>query len=261
MVIIVNNVEKNIKKGAVAQDIFGPDSVVIIDGYQVPSDYIFSGGESVIAIQKGVMPPPELLESMMAARHSVGVHAAVKNASVCVAGLGGIGSNLAVALARLGVGKLRIIDYDIVEPSNLNRQSYYSSDLGEYKAIALERQLRSINPYVTIESVIARIETENIEELICGSDIVCEAFDNPQCKAMLVNAALGSGVEIVACSGMAGYGSANEIITRQPMANLTLIGDGVSEAKIGDGLMSPRVMVVAGHMANAVLNILINAAK
>lgn len=257
MVVIINGEKKNIADGGMTVgELFDEDTVVIIDGYQVGRDYAFQANDDVIAVGKHEIPCTELLERMTFARNGEAVNTAIRGARVLIAGLGGIGSNLAVDLVRLGIKSLVLIDYDTVDASNINRQCYYLRDLGEYKTKALDRQLKEINPYLNITTVNKRVDTDNIDELLCNCDIVCECFDSPESKAVLVNAALIKNLTVVACSGMAGYGKGSEIITRRVMNKLYLVGDGVSEAKKGCGLMSPRVAICAGHMANSVLRLL-----
>ena len=173
--------------------------------------------------------------------------------------MGGLGSNIAVMLARIGVGKLLLVDFDVVEPSNLNRQSYYVSHLGLLKTEALKEQLAQINPFIQVETRAVRVEEENVVPLFQEYDVICEAFDKPAAKAVLVNTALEKlpQVKVVAASGMAGFGSANTIKTKQVMERLYVCGDLESGACRGRGLMAPRVQVCAGHQANMVLRLLV----
>ncbi|HWQ89249.1 MAG TPA: sulfur carrier protein ThiS adenylyltransferase ThiF [Desulfitobacteriaceae bacterium] len=233
--------------------------VLIINGYQTKADHRLAEQDVISVIAKGVMPAEAELESMMAARHTPQVHARVKAAAVAVAGLGGLGSNLALMLARTGVGNLLLVDFDIVEPSNLNRQNYYISDLGLPKTIALEQQIKKINPFIKVQTKTVRVEEANVPELFSGCEVVCEAFDDPGAKAMLVNTILERlpGVKIVAASGMAGYASSNLLRTERKMKNLYLCGDFENEARAGNGLMAPRVQICAGHQANMVLRLLL----
>lgn len=232
--------------------------VAILDGFQAAEDLALSQGCEVVLIEKGVMPPPELLERMMAARHTPGVHQKLKQARVAVAGLGGLGSNIALHLARIGVGCLHLVDFDVVEPSNLNRQQYRIAHLGKPKAEALAQEIAEINPFVVLESQILRVTGENAAQLFGGDEIVCEAFDNPVAKAVLVNTLLQQcpQVTIVAASGMAGYNSSNEIRTQKLNDRLYLCGDG-TPAQVGRGLMAPRVSICAGHQANMVLRLIL----
>lgn len=195
----------------------------------------------------------------MCARHTPRVHEKVKKARVAVAGLGGLGSNITISLARTGVGHLHLIDFDIVEPSNLNRQQYKISHLGMYKTDAIKKEIEEINPYITVTTECVRVTEENAAALFKDDDIICEAFDNPESKSLLVNTILEAFPEkaIVAASGMAGYESGNLIKTRRISKNFYLCGDGVTDAKIGRGLMAPRVSICAGHQANMVLRLIV----
>lgn len=255
MIINVNGEIVELNSGTVSE-IF-PDKVVIMDGYQLDGEYKLIGGENLIVIAHGEMPRANQLESMMSARHSPDVHNAVKNAHVAVLGLGGLGSNVVVMLARLGVGRLTIVDYDRVEPSNLNRQSYYIDDIGKLKCDALSEQIRRINPYITVSAINERVTQSNILDIVNSADIVVEAFDRADIKAMAVNALLEKkSVKVVCASGMAGYGEANAITTRSVGKRLIVCGDGVTDSRIGIGLMSPRVTACAAHQANAVLRLI-----
>lgn len=234
-------------------------SVVIRNGFQTGDDCALEEGDSITLIEKGVMPPRDVLEHMMAARHSPKVHEAVRRARIGIAGLGGLGSNIAAMLARTGVGHLVLADFDVVEPSNLNRQNYFVSHLGQYKTDATKHLLAQINPFITVETHTVRVTEANAMQLFGGCDVVCEAFDNPACKAELVSALLAESdtVRIVSGSGMAGYASSNDIVTRQRMSRLYVCGDGTTAAANGVGLMAPRVSVCAGHQANMVLRLLV----
>ena len=233
--------------------------VVILNGFQTGEDLALHDGDTVSLIVKGVMPDEYELESLMAARHTPFVHKKLKAATVAVAGLGGLGSNIAAMLARIGVGRLRLIDFDVVEPSNLNRQNYYVSHLGRKKTDATAEILRQINPYLTVETRDVRVTSGNVQSLFADCDVICEAFDDPASKAELVSAALTCfpDTPIVAASGMAGYESSNLIRTERKFRNLYLCGDQETAAEVGRGLMAPRVQVCAGHQANMVLRLLL----
>lgn len=238
----------------------GAETVVILNGYQTAEDLPLKDGDEVVLVRKGEFPPRDAFEAMLCARHTPGVYEKVKNARVAVAGLGGLGSAVALHLARTGVGYLHLIDFDVVEPSNLNRQQYRVSHLGLPKAEALRLEIADVNPFVRVEAECVRLNGQNAAKLLKHDKIVCEAFDDPEAKAMLVNALLSECPEtyIVASSGMAGYGSANEIRTRRAMNRLYICGDEKTGAQPGCGLMSPRVGVCAGHQANMALRIILD---
>ena len=204
-----------------------------------------------------VLTKEEWLQALIQ-RHGQDRQERFQKATVAICGLGGLGSNIAISLTRAGIGKLILIDYDRVDPSNLNRQQYKMNQLGMYKTEALAENLREITPYVELEYHTVKMTEDNIKELLQDADIVCEAFDKADNKAMLVNAVLENFSDqiIVSGSGMSGFGSANTIQTRKIMKRLYLCGDGVSDVNDGIGLVAPRVMVCAAHEAHMVLRLL-----
>jgi len=192
------------------------------------------------------------------ARHGMELHKRFSSATVAVCGLGGLGSNIAIALARAGIGKLLLIDYDRVDITNLHRQQYKATQIGLYKADALAENLSEISPYTEIKTATAKITEKNFADLLKDADIVCEALDNAEAKAMLVNGILEQFPDryLVAASGMAGMDTPNTIRTRRIMKRFYLCGDGVSDAADTIGLVAPRVMLCAAHQAHTVLRIL-----
>ena len=192
-------------------------------------------------------------------RHSPEKQRLLSEGHVAIAGLGGLGSNVACALARIGVGHLHLIDFDVVDITNLNRQQYFIGQLGMYKTDALKSLLEQINPYLDIRTDCVKGTEENLKELYADAQIVCEAFDNPVAKAMLVNGILEHFPEkkLVSATGMAGYESSNIISTKKMMKNFYLCGDRVTEPTYGNGLMAPRVAICAGHEANMITRLLL----
>jgi sulfur carrier protein ThiS adenylyltransferase len=233
--------------------------VLILNGFPGKPDTALIDGDEIFLIQRGEIPTKDELEALMTARHTPGVHAKLKDAVVGVAGVGGLGSAIVVALARVGVGRIIIADFDVVEPSNLNRQQYFIDQIGSYKVDALVENLRRINPYVTIEAYRQLLTPENIPVIFSDCSIVVEAFDRADMKAMLVNRVLEVMPQslVVAASGLAGYGPNNSITTLKISQRLYVIGDTVSEAKPGNGLMAPRVGIAAHHQANQVIRLIL----
>ena len=152
-------------------------------------------------------------------------------AKVAIVGLGGLGSNVALWLARLGVGQLLLYDFDKVELSNLNRQYYFLEDVGQYKAIALLRHLKAVNPYGNYCSEVVQLTEDNLAELLSEAHIVCEALDKPEAKALLVNGVLESFPDkyLVSASGLAGFASSASMQVRQVTPHFYLCGDGISD--------------------------------
>ena len=231
--------------------------LIVHNGFPLQDDQPLQYGDTVVLIARQRRPDASELESLLSARHSPGVLEKVKRATVGVAGLGGLGSAVAVALARTGIGKLVLADFDLVEPSNLNRQQYFIDQLGSPKTEALIENLRRINPYAEFEPVQQRVTARNAAAVFAGCEIVAECFDDPQSKAELTQALLRSGKTVVAASGVAGDGPANAIRTKKKMARLYVVGDGITAAAPGRGLMAPRVGIAAHHQANAILRLLL----
>lgn len=183
----------------------------------------------------------------------------LQQAAVAVAGCGGLGSNAAAWLARLGVSRLLLIDFDKVEPGNLNRQYFFLEDIGRYKAEALRERLLRINPRGDYRACIVKLTEENIPRLLAKADVVCEALDNAASKALLVNGVIDAlpDTKIVAASGIAGFGSGNEIRTRRLTRRLYICGDGSSS--IDDlPLCGARVGLAAAHQALAIARLLLD---
>ena len=151
-----------------------------------------------------------------------------------------------------------LVDFDEVYVTNLYRQMYFIPQLGKPKAEALPEILRQINPYLTYESVCVKVIPENVKELFSEYPIVCEAFDKPDQKAMLVRELLMQCPKtiVVSGNGMAGYAAAYEIRTCQVMIRLYVCGDQSTDVGNGIGLIAPRVAACAAHDANKVLQVI-----
>ena len=197
------------------------------------------------------MPTREEMFAALEKRQGVEAVRKLQAATVAVCGLGGLGSNIAISLARAGVGKLILVDFDCVDVTNLHRQQYKACQVGLPKPEALLANLKEIAPYTEYETHFEKVTAENVATLLANADVVCEAFDNAEAKAMLVNAVLETMPEklLVAASGMAGFEGGNTIRTRKITDKFYLCGDGVSDVADGIGLVAPRVMLCAAHQA------------
>lgn len=207
-----------------------------------------------------MIPAKKEMIKAMEERHGAELQKRFSASTVAVCGLGGLGSNIAVSLARAGIGRLILIDFDRVDITNLHRQQYKASQIGRYKTDALCENLKEIAPYIELETHTIYVDEENVPDLLKKADIVCEAFDKAECKAMLVNTVLEKMPDkyLISGSGMAGIGCANSIKTRKVTNHFYLCGDEVSDVSNGIGLFSTRVMLCAAHQAHAVLRILAN---
>lgn len=206
-----------------------------------------------------MIPTKEEFQEALIKRHGKDNQKRFDEAEVAICGLGGLGSNIAICLARAGVGHLTLIDFDFVDVSNLHRQQYKASQVGMAKTEALAANLKEINPYIELESQHIKLTEDNALPFLEKADIICEAFDVAESKAMLVNLVLNKMPDkyILSSSGMAGFGSSNDIKTRKVSKHFYLSGDEVSDVNDGIGLISSRVMVCGAQEAHMVLRILI----
>ena len=197
----------------------------------------------------------------LSAKQSPALCKAFAGARIAVCGSGGLGSNIAVMLARAGVGHLHIIDFDKVEITNLNRQQYFADQIGMPKTEALKENLARIAPYCDVRAENIMIDEANIDGLFEEDDIICEAFDKAEAKALLAGCILERHPEkyLISGSGMAGIGPANEMVTKKITSRFILCGDGESDVDESDVLLGTRVMLCAAHQAHAALRIIAGA--
>lgn len=191
-------------------------------------------------------------------RHGKELQNKLKCARVAICGLGGLGSTIATALARAGIGHLHLVDFDFVDLTNIHRQQYNLSQIGMLKTTALKENLLKINPFLTVETDTQLLDENNVEEVLKNDEIICEAFDHADEKAMLVNIILEKypNKYMIAASGMAGIADANDIKTKEITDHFYICGDFVSDVNDDIGLVSSRVMVCAAHQAHKVLQII-----
>lgn len=209
-------------------------------------------------LQAHPIPSREVMREALNIRHGEDLQDKISAARVAVCGLGGLGSNIAIALARAGVGHLHLIDFDRVDLTNLNRQQYAVGQLGQYKTDALRETLSLVSPYCDVTCDTIKVTEETLPDLLRNEDYICEAFDRAEAKAMLVSGVLEHFPEkyLVAGSGLAGLGSANTIQTRRISKRFYLCGDGTSDSSVGLGLVASRVLVCAAHEANMILRLI-----
>ncbi|ACV62539.1 thiamine biosynthesis protein ThiF [Desulfofarcimen acetoxidans DSM 771] len=187
--------------------------------------------------------------------------ARIQRVKVGIAGAGGLGSNCALFLVRSGFKRLRLVDFDLVEYSNLNRQFFFAAQVGRQKVDALKENLLLINPKLEIEIMPERIEQENAGEIFADCDAVVEALDLAGSKKMLVEAILNTGKLLVAASGVAGWGRIDDIKICRVKNNFYLVGDLVSEAAPGCPVLAPGVNVAAAKQADIVLSYFLRSDK
>ena len=177
-----------------------------------------------------------------------------------IAGAGGLGSNCAVALARSGVGTLVIADFDIVEEINLDRQYYFSDQVGMMKTDAILDNIKHVDPGVLVITHQIKLDRINLSGVFSDCDIIIEAFDNAVMKEMLIETVQTKmpGIPLIVGSGMAGWGKTNDLRCRKIDETLYVCGDESSEVSDNLPPLAPRVGIVANMEANVAIEILMN---
>ena len=191
----------------------------------------------------------------LAGRIGKGEACKLRDSAVGIAGLGGLGSNIAVILARSGVGRLVIADHDTVELSNIHRQCYPLESIGMKKTDAVMMEINRVNPFCKVEKHDIELDESSLD-IFSDCDIVCEAFDSAENKIMLIEGLSAMGKTVISGNGMAGKGPANSIITRKVGDSIYICGDGISDVDDEGSLIPSRVTVCAAHQANAVIRII-----
>lgn len=193
-------------------------------------------------------------------RNTPGTQAILSKSTVGIAGIGGLGSNIAVHLARCGIGRLILADFDSVEISNLNRQHYDRRHIGMKKTDAIREVLQHINPDIELITHDVYLDRSNVKPIFEGVNVMVEAFDQAESKSLLMEEWFENiqKTPLVVASGMAGLGPANEIRTRKLGEQVYVIGDLCTESTIENGLMAPRVILAAAHQSHAVLRLLLD---
>lgn len=178
---------------------------------------------------------------------SPGLAEALSNVRIGIAGAGGIGSNVAMLLARAGACSIVAADFDRVELPNLNRQFFFSDQTGVPKVDALKDNLLRINPALDFSPVQVKLTPLNISEVFNQCDILVEAVDKSETKATIIEEWTSAFPErpVVACSGIAGVDNFNGIVTVRS-GKLSVVGDQSTE--LVHGTFSAKVMAVASAM-------------
>ncbi len=176
----------------------------------------------------------------------------IENARVGLAGAGGLGSNCAAHLVRIGFKKLTIVDFDTVDPSNLDRQFYFADQVGMKKTEALKANLLRINPDLELVMVDWKLEPGACAGVFQDCSVVAECLDSAETKQALVAELLPLGCLIVSASGLGGIGSSDNIKVHRIKPNLVIVGDLDSDIETKPAL-SPRVNVASAKQSDVVL--------
>ncbi|TCK61558.1 sulfur carrier protein ThiS adenylyltransferase ThiF [Seleniivibrio woodruffii] len=263
MKVLINDNEYFLADDALSgagADLVKPDADVIIhNGFIAGRQSPLKDGDTLYLIKRGEIPTHEEMQNLIYSRHTPKIADRMAKARIAVCGLGGLGSNIALNLARMGVGYLRLIDFDVVEPSNLNRQQYFVDQLGMKKTDATLQNLKRVNPYIEYDIHDLYITKDNVKGLFDGCDVIIEAFDSAVNKAMLISTAANAYPDsfIIGASGLAGLGSFKEFRVVKAGKNVHIVGDFTSEAAVGRGLMATRVVIAAGIQANLAVRLIL----
>ena len=182
----------------------------------------------------------------------------LKESCVGIAGVGGLGSNAAISLARAGIGRLILVDFDSVEENNLDRQYYFRDQIGKVKVEALKDNIKKINPWLKIDIFNQKLTVGSMDEPFQDANVIIEALDSAVAKTSFIEEIMQKLPDkpLVACSGVAGYGNSDRIETKR-IGNLYICQDEQARSSDDDVLMAPRVALMANWEANLVLELLL----
>ncbi len=233
--------------------------ILVLNGVPASRNSLLQDKDICSLIKIGEIPSALDMQSTLEARHGWKVQQLFKEATVGIMGIGGLGSAVALSLAKIGIGKLILADHDVVVLSNIHRQQYFIDQIGMKKTTALKKTMIRVNPFVSITALHVKLTEKNISELFGGVDVLVECFDDATMKAQAMRAAMQHLPEIgyIGASGVAGYGGGNSITCTKIKNNVFIVGDGTSDAQDSSGLFAPRVGIAAHHQANQVVRLIL----
>jgi len=263
MNIFINGKQYKAKKNVTLADVkakYCPDKDVAI----LNSVLSLNGSKKIVEgdrlyfFGKEDMPTDEELEELLFSRQPFAITEKLKKACIGIAGAGGLGTVVAESLSRAGIGKIVIADFDIVEPSNLNRQHFFISQLGMAKVYALADNIKQFNPFTKVVQVREKVTASNCGRIFAGCSVVAECFDDPANKAEIVFGLRKSLPQcyVVAASGLAGTGCGNDIKTRKISDKFFVVGDMKSEVADGSGLFASRVGIAASMQTHIIIRLI-----
>jgi sulfur carrier protein ThiS adenylyltransferase len=237
--------------------------VLVRNGEPSSPDIILEDKDICSLIKQGEIPTPMEMEFNLKARHGAHTLKILRQSTVGIMGLGGLGSAVAISLVKIGIGKLIISDYDIVVLSNIHRQQYFIDQIGEKKTQALKKTLVRINPFVTVTTVDTRLSKESIPTIFANVDVLVECFDKPEMKATALRTAMTNmkGTRYIGSSGIAGFDSGNTIVSREIRPGVYIVGDNQSDSAAEGSLLATRVGIAAHHQAHQAVRMLLGLDK
>ena len=254
MNIKINEQSIEIAENSFLFDIINPKEfeIIILNGHLIGKNVKLKNNDSIYALNKKNAYNKEDLEMFLSARHTPNIQKKLKNAKIAIAGLGGLGSHIAVSFARMGIGTIKLVDFDIVDPTNIHRQYYFIDQIGMFKTEALLETLKRINPFLKYETANIKINESNIVDLFKNYEYLMEALDNAKTKAMLINNALAKlkDITVIAASGVAGLDDFDNVKVKKLGSRLYVTGDFTNETKPNNGLIATRVTAIANMQAH-----------
>lgn len=183
----------------------------------------------------------------------------LRGKKVGIAGCGGLGSNAAVSLARVGVNSFVLVDFDVVDDSNLNRQYFFRHQIGLPKTVALRENILLIDNTLQIEIFTERLNEETMLKHFTSCDLIIEAFDQAEAKQLLLELFLSADTDqyLIMGNGMAGFGGFEKLRQEQWDDKVYICGDFESEISTELPPLGPRVAIVANMQANLALELLL----
>ena len=178
----------------------------------------------------------------------------IQSVKIGIGGAGGLGSNVAMMLVRTGFKNFEILDFDVIDASNLNRQQYFIHEIGLSKVDVTQKRLLDINPDLNIMIHRDKWIPENGAKFFKDCDVIVEAFDQVDNKYRFAEFYQDKAKYLVSGVGMAG------LFEKQPMTirrigNMFIVGDTSTDSHQGHPPMAPRVTQCAGMMAEVVLDL------
>lgn len=237
--------------------------ILVLNGVPAPKDSLLQDGDVCFLIKTGEIPSVLDMKYTLEARHSPEFQQRFRKATVGIMGLGGLGSAVALSLAKIGIGRIIIADHDVVVLSNIHRQHYFIDQIGMKKSAALKKTLIRVNPFIAITPLDVKLTEQNIPELFADTDIVVECFDKPEMKAAAMRCVLQHlpDTGYIGASGVAGCGSGNSIICKKIKPHVYIVGDDLSDEEKKGGLFAPRIGIAAHHQANQVVRLILGIDK
>ena len=179
-------------------------------------------------------------------------------AKVLIAGAGGLGSTVIALLASAGVGKLGIIDSDLIEITNLNRQFLHKTgDIGKEKSISAEKFVHELNPDIKVEAYQIRLNEQNYSEIIEKYEIIVDCFDNLESKFLLNKIALASKKPLIH-GGVSEFGGQVTTVIPYETVCLSCLFGNIPETEKTKGVISPAVSTIASIQAMEVVKLITN---